>query len=124
MLQGYFLKRDSQSWPAEMPCKPKRKKRRDYKRENSIIQAWTFVFEDNLRPLRHSPDVYFRHNVPLVLGLIWAVRFLLPIGSYLFLAVNIREQSVIIAAEAVTAEIDTVAAKRLKNSCAVAGGLL
>ena len=82
------------------------------------------MFEDNLRPLRHIPDIYFRHHVPLVLGLIWAVRFLLPIGSYLFLAVNIREQSVIIAAEAVTAEIDTVAAKRLKNSCAVPGGSL
>ena len=48
--------------------------------------------------------------------------FLLPIGSYFSLAANILEQSVIMAAEAVTAEIDTVAAKRLKNSCSVPGG--
>lgn len=57
-----------------------------------------------------------------LLGLIWAVRFLLSIGSYLFLATNLLEQSIIKAAAAVTTVVHTVAEKQLKHSCAVPGG--
>ena len=81
-------------------------------------------FDDNLRPLWYIPDVYSRHHVQPLLGLIWAVRFLLSIGIYLFLDTNILEQSIITAAAAVTTVVHTVVANRLRHSCAAPGGRL
>lgn len=64
--------------------------------------AWNFVFDQNVSPLRHIPDVSVRHYVLQVLGLMWAVSFSVAIGSYTFLAASILGHSVLIAAAAVT----------------------
>ena len=77
-----------------------------------IIHTWKFVFDHNVSPLRHIPDVSVRHYVLQVLGLIWAVSFSVAIGSYTFLAASILGHSVLIAAAAVTVATFTVAAKR------------
>ncbi len=82
--------------------------------KNSTIHAWTFAFDHNLRLLWDIPDVYVRHHVPQVLGLMWAVSFSLLIGSYSFLAAKILGQFILIEAAAVTAATFTVAAKRHK----------
>ena len=79
-----------------------------------IIHAWNFVFDHNVSPLRHIPDVSVRHYVLQVLGLMWAVSFSVAIGSYTFLAASILGHSVLIAAAAVTVATFTVAAKRPK----------
>lgn len=76
--------------------------------------AWNFVFDQNVIPLRHIPDVSVRHFVLQVLGFMWAVSFSVAIGSYTFLAASILGHSVLIAAAAVTVATFTVAANRPK----------
>ncbi len=77
-----------------------------------VVQAWNFVFDHNVSPLRHIPDVGIRHYVLQVLGLMWAVTFSVAIGSYTFLAYSILGHTVLIAAAAITVATYTVAAKR------------
>jgi hypothetical protein len=79
-----------------------------------VVQAWNLVFDHNVSPLRHIPDVAIRHYVLQVLGLMWAVSFSVAIGSYTFLAYSILGHAVLIAAAAVTVATFTVAAKRPK----------
>lgn len=78
------------------------------------VHAWNFVFNHNVSPLRHIPDVGVRHYVLQILGLMWAVSFSIAIGSYTFLAISILGHSILIAAAAITVATFTVAAKRPK----------
>ncbi|WP_426038035.1 hypothetical protein [Cypionkella sp. TWP1-2-1b2] len=79
-----------------------------------VVQAWNFVFDHNVSPLRNIPDVAVRHYILQVLGLMWAVSFSIAIGSYTFLAYSILGHSVLIAAAAITTATYTVAAKQPK----------
>lgn len=79
-----------------------------------VVKAWSFVFDHNVSPLRHIPDVAIRHYILQVLGLMWAVSFSVAIGSYTFLAYSIFGHAVLIAAAAATVATFTVAAKRPK----------
>ena len=54
-----------------------------------IVYAWNFVFNHNVSPLRHIPDVKIRHLVLQILGFMWAVSFSIAIGSYTVLAASI-----------------------------------
>ena len=67
-----------------------------------IVQAWNFIFNHDVSPLRHIPDVAIRHYVFQALGLMWAVSFALAIGSYTFLAASVIGHVVLIAAAAIT----------------------
>ena len=78
------------------------------------VHAWNFVFDHNVSPLRHIPDVGIRHYILQLLGLMWAVSCSVAIGSYTFLAYSILGHSVLIAAAAITVATFTVAAKRPK----------
>ena len=77
-----------------------------------IVQAWNFIFNHDVSPLRHIPDVAIRHYVFQALGLMWAVSFALAIGSYTFLAASLVGHTVLIAAAAITVATYTVAAKK------------
>jgi hypothetical protein len=79
-----------------------------------VVHTWNFVFDHNVSPLRHIPDVGIRHYILQVLGLMWAVSFSVAIGSYTFLAYSILGHAVLIAAAAITVATFTVAAKRPK----------
>lgn len=79
-----------------------------------VVNSWNFIFDHNVSPLRHIPDVGVRHYVLQALGLMWAISFSVAIGSYTFLAASILGHAVLIAAAAVTAATFTVAAKRPK----------
>jgi hypothetical protein len=79
-----------------------------------VVQAWNFLFDHNVSPLRHIPDVGIRHYILQVLGLMWAVSFSVAIESYTFLAYSILGHAVLIAAAAITAATFTVASKRRK----------
>ena len=56
----------------------------------SVAYFWGFVFNHEVSPLRHIPDVATRHYVLQALGLIWAVAFAVAAGSYTFLAIILR----------------------------------
>jgi hypothetical protein len=79
-----------------------------------IVYAWNFVFNHNVSPLRHIPDVKTRHLVLQILGFMWAVSFSIAIGSYTVFTASILGHAVIIAAAAVTVATFTVATKRPK----------
>lgn len=77
-----------------------------------ILNAWNFVFNAEVSPLRHIPDIATRHYVLQMLGIMWAVCFAVAIGSYTILVASILGHSVLIAAAAITVATYTAAAKK------------
>jgi hypothetical protein len=79
---------------------------------NFVVYAWNFIFNHEVSPLRHIPDVAIRHYVLQALGLMWATSFSLAIGSYTFLAASLIGHTVLIAAAAITVATLAAAAKK------------
>lgn len=79
---------------------------------NLIVNAWNFIFNSEVSPLRNIPDVAVRHYVLQALGLMWAVSFAVAIGSYTLLAASIIGHTFLIAAAAITVATYTAAAKK------------
>jgi len=73
------------------------------------VFCWDFVFNHEVSPLRHVPDIAIRHYILQALGLMWAVAFSVAIGSYSFMAVSVIGHTVLIAAAAITVATWTVA---------------
>ncbi|WP_424933202.1 hypothetical protein [Amaricoccus macauensis] len=77
-----------------------------------IVYAWNYIFNAEVSPLRHIPDVGIRHYVLQILGFMWAVSFSIAIGSYTVLAASIVGHAVLIAAAAITVATYTTAAHK------------
>jgi hypothetical protein len=77
-----------------------------------VLNAWNFIFNSEISPLRNIPDVAIRHYVLQALGLMWAVSFAVAIGSYTLLAASIIGHTFLIAAAAITVATYTAAAKK------------
>jgi len=77
-----------------------------------VVNAWNFIFNSEVSPLRNIPDVAIRHYVLQALGLMWAVSFAVAIGSYTLLAASIIGHTFLIAAAAITVATYTAAAKK------------
>jgi hypothetical protein len=77
-----------------------------------IVRGWNFIFNAEVSPLRHIPDVAMRHYVLQALALMWAVTFAVAIGSYTLLAASIIGHAVLIAAVAITVATYSAAAKK------------
>lgn len=67
-----------------------------------IVNAWNFIFNADVSPLRHIPDIATRHYVLQALGFMWAVAFSIAIQSYTFLAFSILGHVALIAAATIT----------------------
>ena len=78
----------------------------------TILFCWNFVFNHEVSPLRHIPDVTTRHYILQVLGLMWAVAFAVAIGSYTFMAVSVIGHAVLIGAAAITVSTWTAASTK------------
>lgn len=74
-----------------------------------IVYAWNFIFNSDVSPLRHIPDVARRHLVLQTLGLMWAVSSTIAIGSYTIIAASVVGHIVLIGAAAVTVATYTAA---------------
>ena len=74
-----------------------------------FVFGWDFVFNHEVSPLRHIPDIATRHYVLQALGLMWAVAFAVAIGSYTLLALSVIGHTVLIAAAAITVTTWTAA---------------
>ena len=74
-----------------------------------VVYSWDFVFNHEVSPLRHIPDVAIRHYVLQGLGLMWAAAFAVAAGSYTFFAVSVIGHTVLIAAAAITVTTWTAA---------------
>lgn len=77
-----------------------------------VVHCWNFVFNHEVSPLRHIPDVAIRHYVLQALGFMWAVAFAVATGSYTFMAYSILGHTVLIAAAAITVATWTTAAAK------------
>ncbi len=77
-----------------------------------VVEAWNFIFNAEVSPLRHISDVAVRHYVLQVLALMWAVTFAVAIGSYTLLAASIIGHAVLIAAAAITVATYTAASTK------------
>ncbi|MCB1993886.1 MAG: hypothetical protein H6852_06330 [Geminicoccaceae bacterium] len=74
-----------------------------------VVYGWNFLFNHEVSPLRHIPDVAIRHYVLQALGLMWAISFAVATGSYTFLAASVIGHTVLIAAAAITVATWTAA---------------
>lgn len=74
-----------------------------------VVNAWDFIFNSDVSPLRHIPDVSTRHYVLQALGFMWVIAFSLAIGSYTFFAFNLIGHVVLIGAAAITIATYTTA---------------
>ena len=79
---------------------------------NLIVYSWDFVFNHEVSPLRHIPNVDIRHKVLQILGLMWAISFVVATGSYTFLAVSAIGHTVLIGAAAITVATWTAASAK------------
>ena len=77
-----------------------------------VFQAWNYVFDHNVSPLRHIPDVATRHMILQILGWMWVVSFSIAVGSYTFFAVSIVGHVALISAIAITVATYTAAEKK------------
>ena len=75
----------------------------------SVVFCWDFLFNHEVSPLRHIPDVAMRHYVLQALGLMWAVAFAVAVGSYTFMAVSVIGHTVLIGAATITVATWTAA---------------
>lgn len=77
-----------------------------------VVYSWNFVFNHDVSPLRHIPDVAIRHYVLQALGLMWAVSFAVASGSYALLAASVIGHTVLIAVAAITVATWTAASMK------------
>ena len=77
-----------------------------------IVHAWNYVFNHEVSPLRHIPDVSTRHMILQILGWMWAVAFSVAIGSYALLPASLLAHAVLIAAATITVATYTAAANK------------
>jgi len=77
-----------------------------------IVFCWNFVFNHEVSPLRHIPDVTMRYYILQVLGLMWAVAFAAAIGSYTFMAISVIGHAVLLGAAAITVTTWTAASRK------------
>lgn len=82
------------------------------KLQKLIAQAWHFIFDHEVSPLRHIPSVATRHLILQVLGWMWAVAFATAMGSFAMLPASLLGHAVLIAAAAITTATYTAAAVR------------
>ena len=76
-----------------------------------VVSSWNYVFNHEVSPVRHIPDIAIRHYVLQALGLMWAIAIGVATGSYTLLAINVLGHAVLIAAAAITVVTLTTAAK-------------
>ena len=79
---------------------------------NLLVQAWNYVFNHEVSPLRHIPDISTRHMILQILGWMWAVAFSVAIGSYALLPVSLIGHAALIAAATITVATYTAAANK------------
>jgi hypothetical protein len=86
---------------------------------NFVMYAWNFLFDHEVSPVRHIPDVATRHLVLQALGTMWALAFGLAVGSYTILAVTLIGHMILIGAAAIT--VATLTAAKAKPGLFIRG---
>jgi hypothetical protein len=77
-----------------------------------VVFAWNYVFNHEVSPLRHIPNVGTRHTILQIFGLMWAIAASVALGSYTIFAVSAIGHAALIAAAAITVTTYTLAATK------------
>ena len=77
-----------------------------------LVNSWNFIFNHEVSPLRHIPDVATRHMILQILGWMWAVAFSVAVGSYALLPASLIGHAVLVAAAAITIATYTAASTK------------
>jgi hypothetical protein len=77
-----------------------------------VVFAWNYVFNHDVSPLRHIPDIGVRHMILQMLGWMWAVAFACAIGSYSSLGISLVGHAFLVGAAAITVATYTTATVR------------
>jgi len=67
-----------------------------------VVYPWNFIFNHEVSPLRHIPDVSTRHYVLQVLAFMWVVAFSIVVGNATFFYVNFLAHAVLVGAATIT----------------------
>jgi hypothetical protein len=74
-----------------------------------IVKTWKFIFDHEVSPLRHIPDIGVRHLILQILGWMWATAFAVAAGAYAFLPASLIGHAALIAAATITVATYTTA---------------
>jgi hypothetical protein len=77
-----------------------------------VVFAWNYVFNHEVNPLRHIPNIVTRHTILQILGLVWAIAASVALGSYTIFAASALGHDALIAAAATTVTTSTLAATK------------
>lgn len=89
-------------------------KQKESNMNNPIVFAWNFIFNHEVSPLRHLPDIATRHYVLQTLGFLWAAAFSTLLGSYTFFAFSVVGHVALIGVLAIT--VATLATAQFRPS--------
>jgi hypothetical protein len=86
-----------------------------------VVYAWNYIFDHQVSPVRHIPDIAVRHYVLQTLGFMWATAFSVALGSYTVFGWSVVGHTMLIGAVALTVATLTSAARRPGMFVRVAG---
>ncbi len=70
--------------------------------ELGVVYPWNFLFNHEVSPLRHIPDISTRHYVLQALAFMWVTAFSIAIGNATFFYVNFLAHAVLVGAATIT----------------------
>jgi hypothetical protein len=77
-----------------------------------VLYPWNFIFNHEVSPLRHIPDISTRHYVLQALGFMWVAAFSIMVGNATFFYVNFLGHAALIGA--ITITVSTLTAATVK----------
>lgn len=80
--------------------------------ELGVVYPWNFIFNHEVSPLRHIPDISTRHYVLQALGFMWVAAFSIMVGNATFFYVNFLGHVALIGA--ITITVSTLTAATVK----------
>jgi membrane protein YdbS with pleckstrin-like domain len=77
--------------------------------ELGVVYPWNFIFNHEVSPLRHIPDISTRHYVLQALAFMWVVAFSVAVGNATLFYINFLAHVALIGAATITVATLTTA---------------
>jgi hypothetical protein len=77
--------------------------------KNIILYPWNFIFNHEVSPFRHIPDISTRHYILQALALMWVAVFSIMIGNATIFYISFLSHAVLIGAITLTVSAWTTA---------------
>lgn len=77
--------------------------------ELGVVYPWNFIFNHEVSPLRHIPDISTRHYILQALAFMWVVAFSVAVGNATFFYINFLAHVALVGAATITVATLTAA---------------